>query len=236
MFYTLLMQIAFDLGQSETFISVRNRLRRLYGVAGHDFLRDPVSQLIKSMLSTHTYDRVSTGALERLQGRYRDWDALAKAPAADIALLIGDVTYADRKAAEIGIALRQLKARSGDLCLDFLHDWTTADALAYLENMQGVGRKISAAVLNFSTLREPALVIDSHLLRVLAQLGLIGPRVDNALTAYQVVMPMLTAWTAGELFELHCLLKRLGQDICRPVQPRCCTCPLETLCRQSGQP
>ena len=230
------MQVALDLGQSETFISVRNRLRRVYGVVGYDFLRDPVSQLIKSMLSTHTYDRTSTGALERLQGHYRDWEALARAPAAEIEALIGDVTYADRKAAEIGIALRQLKARSGELCLDFLHDWATADSLDYLEKLHGVGRKISAAVLNFSTLRKPALVIDSHLLRVLAQLGFIGPRIDNALAAYRTVMPSLAAWTAGELFELHCLLKRLGQDLCRPDRPRCRTCPLETLCRRSGRP
>lgn len=228
------MQVAFDLGQSEAFVSVRNRLRRLYGVIACERLRDPVAQLVKSMLSTHTYDRLSSAALERLQHRYHDWQALADAPAREIEDLIGAVKYPDKKAVEIPRALRRLKAISGDFCLDFLHEWDVAEALRYLEAFDGVKRKIAAAVLNFSTLRKPALVIDSHLLRVLGRLGFVGPRVADALPAYESVMPALAGWSAGELFEFHWLLKRLGQDICRPQGPKCRTCPLETLCPKRG--
>jgi endonuclease-3 len=203
-------------------------------VVPYDFLRDPVSQLIKSMLSTHTFDRVSSGALERLRERYRDWNELANAPTAEVEALVADVKYADKKAMEIGFALRRLKAISGDLCLDFLHDWSPFRALHYLEQFNGVGRKIGAATVNFSTLRKPALVIDSHLLRVLARLGFIDLRVNDALPAYETVMPLLADWSAGELYELHCLMKKLGQEICRPEQPRCHACPLETLCIKGG--
>lgn len=228
------MQIALDFGQSEAFVSVRNRLRRLHGCVAYEFLRDPVAQLIKSMLSTHTHDRVSSAALEQLQRRYRSWDVLAAAPVPEIETSIAAVTYPDRKAPDIRRALRRLKAISRDLCLDFLHEWSVAESLRYLEGFKGVGRKISAAVLNFSTLRKPALVIDSHLLRVLGRLGFIGSRVSDALPAYETVMPSLADWTAGEMFELHLLIKQLGREVCRPDRPACHACPLETLCPKQG--
>jgi endonuclease-3 len=227
------MQIALDLGQSEAFLSVRNRLLRLYDAVPYDSLSDPADQLIASILGSRTRDQVKRLAFARLRSRY-GVAGLAEADPKEIEPLIAGVEFADKKAVDIVFALRRLKAISGDLSLDFLHGWSTAEALRYLEDFHGVGRKIAAATVNFSTLRKPALVFDTHVLRVLRRLGFLPPHVKDAGPAYDLIMPSLEDWSAADLFEFHWLLKQLGQDVCEALRTNCRACPLETLCSKRG--
>ena len=227
------MQIALDLGQNEAFLSVRNRLLRLYEPVLYEGLIRPTDQLVRSILGSRTKDAIRQAAFYRLRDRY-DVPALAEADPKDVEPLIAGVEFADKKAVDVVVALRRLKAISGDFSLDFLDDWSTTAALRYLESFHGVGRKIAAATVNFSTLRKPALVIDTHVLRVLARLGFIPPHVKSAETAYDIVMPSLVDWPAEDLFEFHGLLKHLGQDICQALRTDCRACPLEPLCRKRG--
>ncbi len=227
------MQIALDLGHSEAFLSVRNRLLRLYDAVPYDSLSDPADQLIASLLASRTRDDVTRHAFARLRSRYGVAD-LAEADPKEIEPLIAKVEFAGRKAVDIVFALRRLKAISGDLSLDFLHGWSAAEALRYLEDFHGVGRKIAAATVNFSTLRKPALVFDTHVLRVLRRLGFLPPHVKEAGPAYDLIMPSLEDWSAADLFEFHWLLKQLGQDVCEALRTDCRACPLETLCPKRG--
>ncbi len=227
------MQLAFDIGQVEALIAVRNRLLRMYEPVLYEGLIDPTDQLIRSILGSRTKDAVKQAAFRRLRERY-DVPALAAAAPKDIEPLIAGVEFADRKAVDIVFALRRLKAVSGDYRLDFLDGWSTGEALRYLEAFHGVGRKIAAATLNFSTLRKPALVIDVHVLRVLRRTGFLAPHVNDAAPAYDAVMPALENWTAADLFEFHWLLKHLGQDICGALRTECRACPLQPLCLRRG--
>ncbi len=220
----------------EAFLSVRNRLLPAVRRVPYDSLSDPVSQLIASILGSRTRSTEvpppRLGAAAQPLWRDRAWPR--RRPPKRSKPLIADVTYADKKAVEIVFALRRLKAISGDLRLDFLHDWSTADALRYLEDFHGVGRKIAAATVNFSTLRKPALVFDTHVLRVLRRLGFLPPHVKDAGPAYDLIMPSLEDWSAADLFEFHWLLKQLGQDVCEALRTNCRACPLETLCQKRG--
>jgi endonuclease-3 len=233
MFFTLRMQIARGLGHSEAFLSARNRLLRLYDAVPYDSLSDPIDQLIASILGGRTPDEIQRHAFARLRSRYGVAD-LAQADPGEIAPLIARVEFADKKAVDIVFALRRLKAISGDLSLDFLHGWSTPAALRYLEDFHGVGRTIAAATVNFSTLRKPALVLGTHVLRVLCRLGFLPPHVKDAGPAYDLIMPALEDWSAADLFEFHWLLKQLGQDVCEALRTNCRACPLETLCSKRG--
>ncbi|HEX4302577.1 MAG TPA: hypothetical protein VHZ78_07275 [Rhizomicrobium sp.] len=227
------MQIALDLGQSEAFIATRNRLLRLYDAVPYDSLSDPTDQLIASILGSRTRDEVRRRAFARLRSRYGVAD-LAEADPGKIAPLIAGVEFADKKAVDIVFALRRLKAISGGLSLEFLDGWNTLAALRYLESFHGVGRKIAAAVINFSTLRKPALVMDTHVLRVLRRLGFLPQHIKDAGPAFDVIMPSLADWSAADLHEFHWLLKHLGQDVCEALRTNCRACPLETLCQKRG--
>lgn len=209
---------------------LHGRLIEAYGAPGPWYHLDPVSQLVMGLIGGRTRSGVSLACFEALRVRYGDWEAVRDAPVGALQATIARVTFAEAKAPRLKAALRQVTSLRGRLELDFLADWPVDPALAWLERLPGVGRKVSAATLNFSTLRRKALVIDTHHLRVLKRLGLIRPRAD-AEEAYRRLVPRLPPhWTAGDFDDHHQLFKTLGQRSCLHAAPACGVCPLRDLC------
>jgi endonuclease-3 len=205
-------------------------LRALFGPQHALGRLDPLSQLIKSLISARTYDAVSASAFARLRKTFKTWEAMAAAEPARIEAAIGTVGYADQKARQLPILLRVIEHRTGALSLDFLRDWPVEQAMAWLESLPGVGCHSAATTLNFSTLNKRAMVVDTHVHRVLRRLGLSG-RGSEPDQSYQALMARAPAdWTAESLLELHWLLKGLAQSICTDSPPACGRCPLNALC------
>ncbi|WP_442680382.1 endonuclease III domain-containing protein [Sphingomonas sp. ASY06-1R] len=119
------------------------------------------------------------------------------------------------------------------LHLDFLGEVPLKDALAWLEQLPGVARKVSAATLNGSTLRRPVFIVDTHVQRVLQRLGFVGAHAD-----IQAVSEQVTAgapdWSGDDFLAFHVATKRLGQRVCRPEAPDCAHCPLAFDCPSAG--
>jgi len=225
------MQLALQLdGRQARFAEVDRRLRRHYSPQGPWLRLDPVSQLVLGMVGGRTYEADSRRAFLALCDRYRGWERLRDASLADIRDAIQAVTYAEVKARRLKAALSMITQRRGSLTLDFLAGWRVPAALAWLESLPGVGRKTAAATLNFSTLKMSALVIDTHHLRVLRRLGLVGPRTMLP-DAYDRVVPYLPMqWRAEDLDAHHQRMKTLGQDVCSHAEPACGFCVLRDLC------
>jgi len=227
------MQMVFDFGAVADMAWVRNQLRFFFGRPDRVCARAPIGQLVKSSISHRTLDEVSLAAYQRLVEAYPEWPALATASTGDVEALIGDVTFPDVKARHLGDALRAIGARHPDFDLDFLGRLSVAEALAWLERLPGVGRKVSASTLNFSTLDMPAFVVDTHVLRVLGRYGFVRNTADTR-AAYDAVMGASSRWSAAELAELHILMKRLGQTICRHDRARCPDCPIRRRCKAAA--
>jgi len=227
------MQMAFDFGAVEDMAWVRDQLRACFGRPDRVCARAPIGQLVKSSISNRTLDEVSLAAYRRLVEAYPEWPALAAASTGDVEALIGDVTFPDVKARHVGDALRAIEARHPDFDLDFLGRMSVAEALAWLERLPGVGRKVSASTLNFSTLNMPAFVVDSHILRVLGRYGFVRNTAGTQ-TAYDAAMAITPGWSAAELAELHLLMKRLGQTACRHGRARCADCPIRLRCKAAA--
>ena len=191
---------------------------------------DPVSQLVYGIISGRTTDEVSSLAFDRLRHRYAVWDRLRYASPAEIEAIIHPVTFTDAKAAHLPQALRMIVARNGALNLDFLEDWDEEMAMQWLDTLPGVGPKVAATVLNFSTLRKRVLAVDTHLLRIGERLGLLPP--DGSYNAgHAAFMRRIPdAWDADDLYEFHWQMKYLGQTICTHAAPACARCPLSKLC------
>jgi endonuclease-3 len=219
----------FDFGQSAELASIRARLLDLFGPQGDEIRLDPVSQFIRAFLGSRTYDQVSWDAFAALAHHYGNWNRLADASPQDLAARISTVTYFEDKARDLPPALRRIRAHNGTLDLAFLRDWPADEALRWLEISHGVGRKIAAATLNFSSLRKRAFVVDTHIIRVLARFGFAKPNADT-LAVYDTVMAAAGDFDADDLYELHWLLKYLGQNICGHARADCRACPLETAC------
>jgi endonuclease-3 len=228
------MQSTLDFGATRDLGEARDRLLGFFGPLEPPPRRRPIEQLVKSLISNRTYDHVSLRAYERLTVE-ADWGELASTPEAELKARIFDVEFADRKATHLKATLGILTQVKPDFDLEFLGGEPMTAAFAWLERLPGVGRKVAASVLNFSTLQRPALVIDSHLKRVLSRLGFVDIRAD-AVRMYDATMQAANGWTARELTDLHVWLKRLGQQHCRPRHSDCPGCPLRRSCSGPGKP
>lgn len=224
------MQMAFKFGVTDDIAWLRERLRGHFGNPGMVRLRTPVGQLVKSIISSRTRDEVSRAASDRLETRYPTWLALAHAPVGDIQEIIKDVSFPEDKARYLQQTLQVIAASYPDFDLTFLARMSVPKALDWLECLPGVGRKVAASTLNFSTLKMPSFVIDTHILRLLRRFGFVTHKAP-ILKAYDVVMGQVSEWNASELSELHMLLKRLGQTICRANDTYCHHCPIRERCR-----
>jgi endonuclease-3 len=225
------MQMMFSLGQTAELRAIRDRLRRHFGPVKEEPRLDPVSRFVRSFLGSRNRDASSWAAFHRLRQRFESWDEMADAPVAEIEAELQDVAFAEKKAPDLKRALEKIRVRAGALNLDFLGTLDVDAALVWLEQIHGVGRKIAASTLNFSTLRRRAFVADSHVIRVLQRFGFVT---KNATTeaVYDAVMLAAGDCDAGDLYQLHWHLKRLGRQICTHQRAHCALCPLSELCLQ----
>jgi len=224
------MDMLFDLGLENEVADLRDRLRRHFGDLTYGVTRAPIGALVKSIISCRTQDEVSRRAYDKLIAAWPDWHAMAAAGPVAVAGVIKEVTLAEREAGYVCEVLRRIGDSHPDFDLDFLGREPLGRAIAWLERLPGVGRKVSAATLNFSTLQRPALVIDTHVQRVLQRLGLVSASATIE-AAYDHVMPALSGWPAVDLSQLHVLIKRLGQVMCHAGNPQCRDCPLKAICK-----
>jgi endonuclease-3 len=207
---------------------------RLGPVALSPTRRTPVGQLVKSLISARTRDAVSIGAYRRLGTAFGAADALADADARAVEEVIADVTFAADKADRLVAALRAIRAEDGGFALDHLGVRPLADALAWLERLPGVARKVSAATLCASTLGRPVMIVDGHVRRVLARLGVVRPAAD-ARAASELVTAAAPHWSGDDFLAFHIALKRLGQEVCRWDAADCALCPLASGCPSAGR-
>lgn len=220
---------AFD-DRPEMLARIHQKLQGRFGPQGPFVQLDPVSQLVIGLVGVRTRGEVSSVAYQRLLTSFRNWDAVRNASVTEIHGVIRDVTFAEIKAPRLKAALDIITNANGHLTLENLNDLRVDDALLWLERLPGVGRKVAAATLNFSTLRKASLVIDTHHLRVLQRLTVVGKRADYK-QAYNQMMPILPSnWSADDFDEHHQLMKILGQTNCRHAATNCDCCPLEDLC------
>jgi endonuclease-3 len=146
---------------------------------------DPLTQFIYSLLSSRTKTPAAQQVMRDLERLFHagpnNWEPVRDASLAEIERAIAIVTFPEQKAPRLKQALEQITARVGSLTLDFLAKYRTEKIRSWLEQFEGVGPQISAAVVNFSTLRRRALSIDANHLRVIQRLCVV-PRAQTLCT------------------------------------------------------
>lgn len=224
------MQPGFGFNGHDDLVRAQQALAPIRALTGPFPRRSPIGALVKSMLSGRTGDGVSLAAYDRLIARHRTPGRVLAAGRDEVLRCIGAVTHAEDKAEYIIDALGRIAAERRGFDLTFLAVAPLGEALAWLERLPGVGRKVAAATLNGSTLDRPVLIVDSHVLRVLQRLGFVSHHAE-ARAASEAVTAAMPEWQGRDFLDFHIATKKLGQTLCRFDAPDCAGCPLRADCR-----
>ncbi len=220
--------------QADKLPHIHRLLLKHYGEPPARTPSDPLTQFIYSLLSSRTKTAQSLQVMRDLERSFAGagpgaWEPVRDASVADIERAIQVVAFPEQKGPRLKAALEQITARTGALSLDFLHRYRTDKIRAWLEQFEGVGPQVSAAIVNFSTLRRRALCIDANHLRVTQRLCVV-PRADAAMTEERLMRLVPETWDAAMLDEHHALVKLHAQTLCTFEKPRCGDCPLLQIC------
>lgn len=203
------------------------RLVALYGPVPLAPRREPMHELISTMLSHRTTQANEARAFQQMWDRFGSWEAIRDAPLGDLIDAIEPSNFPETKAPRIQAALRQIITERGEASIDFLADLPAGEGLAWLMALPGVGIKTASLVLLFC-FAKPVLPVDTHVHRVSQRVGLIGPTVGPA-PAHAALLALLPP-DPYVLFNFHVALLKHGQRICIWRNPRCELCPLTDIC------
>jgi endonuclease III len=200
------------------------RLRRVFGEPRRRD-RDPISQLVATMLSQATTDVQTARSFAALRRRFPSWEQVRDAPVSQITRAIRSSGLAQQKAPRIQQALQHITRERGRIELDFLKRMPIRESRRWLMRMTGVGPKTASIVLLFA-FSKPVFPVDTHIHRVAGRLGWLPSKVTAA-KAHDVLEPMIPSKAH---YRLHVNLIRLGREICQARQPKCEVCMLKDLC------
>ena len=188
--------------------------------------RSGFEQLIQTILSANTNDRNSGRAFETLRQRFADdWDAVRRAPLAEIKQAIRVAGMYNQKAPHIVETLEMLRREEGQYSLDHVRLMEPEAAQTYLQRFPGVGHKTASIVLLFSY-GMAAFPVDTHIQRQSQRLGIGGRRAS----AEKIKAIWEAALPAETYFALHVNQIQHGRAVCRARTPRCAHCVLQDLC------
>jgi endonuclease-3 len=206
--------------------ALRERLATVYDVPAMAPHRDPIAELVLTVLSQSTNDRNRDVAYLRLRERFPSWEAVRDAPVEEIEEAIRPGGISKVKSARIQAILEAI----GDpLNLDWMAHAPVEESRAFLCELPGVGRKTAACVLLFTFgLRD--VPVDTHVSRVGTRLGLFRPGAPFE----ELHDDMLAFTPPGAELELHVNLLRHGRRTCHAARPACETCALRRTCPRVG--
>jgi len=181
---------------------------------------DPFEVLISTMLSAQTRDPVTAAASARLFRVARTPRTMAKLTTARIQRLIYPVSFYRHKARHVKETCRLLVER---------HGGRVPGTMEELLALPGVGRKTANLVLILSFKSLKNICVDTHVHRIANRLGWVSTRTpdETEQALYKATSPRW--WPYINLY-----LVTWGQNVCKPVYPRCGDCVIAADCRRVG--
>jgi endonuclease-3 len=190
---------------------------------------DLLDGLVHTILSQNTSDVNSHRAYQALKLRFPSWQDAAGAKVDEIEEAIRPGGISRVKAERIKILLDKVGSEYGSYSLEKLREKKPEQALDYLLDMPGVGRKTAAVVLLFN-LGYPYFPVDTHIFRVGKRLGIL-PAGISAHKAHD----LMDAMVPDDIkYRLHLNLIEHGRRICKARKPRCPECRLRGICPRIG--
>lgn len=181
---------------------------------------DPFQILIATLLSARTQDATTHAAATRLFRRARTPKTMAQLPVREIERLIYPVSFYRAKARHVKACCEMLVARFGG---------RVPSTMEELVLLPGVGRKTAnlVMILGFGSLDN--ICVDTHVHRIANRLGWVHTTHPDETEQALYRATERRWWPSINLY-----LVTWGQNVCRPVYPRCEDCAISRYCRRIG--
>lgn len=181
---------------------------------------DPFQILIATLLSARTQDATTHAASTRLFKRARTPRTMATLAVKEIERLIYPVSFYRNKARHVKACCQMLVERFGGRVPSTLEELVT---------LPGVGRKTANLVLILGFKSARNICVDTHVHRISNRLGWVktGQPEETEQALYRA-----TGSRWWPLINLY--MVTWGQNVCRPVYPRCGDCAVAQDCRKIG--
>jgi endonuclease-3 len=181
---------------------------------------DPFQILIATLLSARTQDATTHAASTRLFRRARTPRTMAKLSVKEIEKLIYPVSFYRNKAEHVKACCQMLLDRFGG---------RVPSTLEELVMLPGVGRKTAnlTMILAFKSLRN--ICVDTHVHRISNRLGWVKTKLPD-----ETEQALYRATDARWWPYINLYLVVWGQNVCRPIGPRCGDCVIAPDCPRIG--
>ena len=115
-----------------------------------------------------------------------------------------------------------------DACQMLVDDYNGVipDDMDELLKLPGVGRKIANLLLG-DIYRKPAIVADTHCIRICGRLGFYPESVKDPVKVEKILAPVIEPEKSADF--CHRIVN-FGRDVCTARSPKCGNCPLSGLC------
>lgn len=182
--------------------------------------RDPFQVLIATLLSARTQDATTLAASTRLFKVARTPRTMTRLTVKRIEKLIYPVSFYRHKARHVKATCRMLVDRFGG---------RVPKTLEELLMLPGVGRKTANLVLILAFKSLENICVDTHVHRISNRLGWVKTRTPD-----ETEQALYAATAARWWPYINLYLVTWGQNVCRPVYPRCGACAIRPYCSQVG--
>jgi len=201
-------------------LEIIERLKKAYPQSGCSLTYDEAWKLLVSVrLAAQCTDARVNIIVEKLYEKYPTMESIANAPVEAIEEIVRPCGLGKSKAKDIVACMK-------DLLLRF--DGKVPDTMEQLLSLPGVGRK-SANLIMGDVYGKPAIVTDTHCIRLVNRMGLVNGITEPAKVEkelWKLIPPQ-----EGNAF-CHRLVDH-GREICTArTKPYCDKCVLEDICKK----
>ena len=181
---------------------------------------DPFRILIATLLSARTQDATTHAASSRLFKEARTPRTMARLDVEAIEKLIYPVSFYRHKARHVRACCEMLVQRFAG---------KVPRTMEELVMLPGVGRKTANLVLILAFRSPDNICVDTHVHRISNRLGWVNTRLPDETEQALYKATERRWWPFINLY-----LVTWGQNVCRPLRPRCGDCAIAPECRRIG--
>ena len=179
-------------------------------------IKNPYLVLICCILSLRTNDKITIGAAKRMLELAKTPLEMTKVSCEKLQKAIYPVGFYQNKASQIIELSKEITEK---------YKGEVPDEIDELTKFKGVGRKTANLVLT-KGFNKPAICVDVHVHRICNRLGYVKTnKPDDTEMALRKKLPK-KYW-----INFNTYLVTLGQNICKPQNPKCNLCPVANFCR-----